>query len=43
VGVRLNRYDSLPQLVQKLRAPQVAAARHIVSVTLNATLQPAAQ
>ena len=39
VGVRLNRYDSLPQLVQKLRAPE-AAARHIVSVAVNSTLQP---
>lgn len=40
VGVRLNRYDSLPQLVQKLRAPEMAA-RHIVSLAVNASLQPA--
>ena len=41
VGVRLNRYDSLPQLVRKLRAPE-AAARHLLSLAAKAALQPAA-
>jgi hypothetical protein len=40
VGVRLNRFDSLLQLAQKLREPQLAAARQLVSVALGA-LQPA--
>jgi hypothetical protein len=41
VGIRLNRYDSLAQLVQKLRAPETAAARHIVTVAVDATLHSA--
>jgi hypothetical protein len=40
-GVRLNRYDNLPRLVDKLKVPDIAAARHIVAAAMNATLQPA--
>jgi hypothetical protein len=39
VGVRLNRYDSLTTLVERLRAPEIAAARRIMSVAMGTVLE----
>ena len=41
VGIRLNRYDSLSQLVDRLRAPGIASARRIVNAAVGAALQSA--
>jgi hypothetical protein len=41
VGVRVDRYDRLPHLVQKLRAPETEAARHIASIAVNSNLKMA--
>jgi CTP:molybdopterin cytidylyltransferase MocA len=41
VGVRIDRYDRLAQLAQKLRAPEIEAARQIASIAVNAALKSA--